>query len=215
MVSQTLRSGWLIATLAFFLVVTSFTQTAPRAIVSWDPIPDPRAVKYRIQTTVGTLPFATALDCTLPPCTVTGIEGTITYKIRVAGLEADGTQGEYSTEIPFLFAAIQPLSPTSLSVSNATSTQPGKLAKKLSWTAVTKYRPGPLFPAGVKVTYRVYQGETAPTVLVTETSTNTFTVQGLAKHKSFQFWVTCVIDTIGYPTILVESFTSPAVRVNT
>lgn len=221
MFSQTLRSGWLAAILTFFVCLEALAQTEPRAIVTFDPIPDARAVKYRVQTAIGSLPFATAVECAAIPvttdgrigCTVPAIAGTSTYKVRVAGLDAGGTEGEYSSEVTFLFASIQPLSPTSLSQASATSTTPGKLARKLSWPVVTKFRTGPAFPAGAVVEYRVYQGGTGQTPasnsnLVAISSTNSVTIQGLSKDMSYQFWVTCVVNGI-------ESYTSPAVRVNT
>jgi len=166
---------------------------------------------YVIEMAAGAAAFTKALDCPLGTesgCMVSGIDGAITYKIRVAGVDKAGVTGEFSEPITFLFASIQPLSPTLLTQTAATSSQPGKLAKRLSWTAVKGYRTGPLFPAGTVIDYRVYQAMTEPAVEIATTQTNFFTVQGLQKNKTYQFYVTCVVNGI-------ESYTSPAVRVNT
>jgi len=197
-------SGWL-SILAIFFTVSVLGQTTPRIIVSWDAVT--AAAKYQVETTVGTLPFIKAAECPASPCTVTGIEGTTTYQVRVAGVESNGKIGNYSTPLPFMFAAIQPFAPTSLTQSSASSTQPGKIAKKLSWTAVTQFRTGP-FPPGTIVTYKIYQADTSPSVLIATSNTNSFTIQALTKNKTFQFYVTCVVNGI-------ESFASPAVRVVT
>lgn len=206
---STLRSGC-VAILTFLFAASYLAQTDPRMIVSWDPIQPPAGqtvARYIIETTVGTLPYTKAADCPAIPCTVEGIEGTSTYKIRVAGVEPNGTVGEYSDPITFLFASIQPLSPTSLSHAAATSTQPGKLARKLTWTAVKGFRTR-TFPAGTVVSYRVYQAGTSGSSFMGTTQTPTFTAQGLSKHKTYHFYVTAVVNGI-------ESFSSPAVRVNT
>jgi len=197
-------------TLIMFLAELYFGQTDPRMIVYWNPITPPAGqsvAKYIVETTVGSLPFLKAADCTAIPCTITGIEGTTTYKVRVAGVEPTGIVGAYSDQITFMFASIQPFAPTSLTQASATSTQPGKIAKTLSWTAVKGFRTR-TFPAGTVVTYRIYQAGTSPAVLIATANSNSFTVQGLAKHKSFQFYVTAVVDG-------VESFATPAIRINT
>jgi len=198
------------AALILILCASALAQTEPYLNVAWDLIPATEgvAVNYRVQTTVGSLPFITAAECVLPPCLVTGIEASTTYKIRVAGIEANGTEGDYSDPISFKFSSIQPISPTSLSVSSATSSQPGKITKQLSWSATTKFRTGALFPAGSVVEYRVYQAAgNGLTLVVFNSLANSMTVD-LDKNRSYQFWVTCIVDG-------VESFTSPAVRITT
>jgi len=200
------RAAAIACSLALCGVLKIMGQTDPRMIVSWNVVAG--AAKYQVETTVGTLPFIKAAECPASPCTITGIEGTTTYQVRVAGVDAGGKLGAYSTPLAFMFASVQPFAPTSLSQTSATSTQPGKLAKKLSWTAVTKYRTGPAFPAGTIIEYRIYQAVTGPAVIIATSATNSYTVQGLAKNKTFQFYVTCVVNG-------VESFATPAVRVNT
>jgi hypothetical protein len=191
----------------------AMAQTEAHFNLSWDLVEG--AVKYRIQTTVGSLPWATALECEAPPCKITGIEETLTYKVRVAGIDSEGVEGEYADLPTFRFADVQPLSPTSLT-STAITSEPLRKGIRLSWPAVTKFRTGGLlanqnifFPplAAPVVEYRVYQVGTGPWANFTTTQSTSIELQ-LPRSKSFHFYVTCFFYGI-------ESYSSPSVRVNT
>lgn len=207
MVIKPVRSGWLIAVLTLFSCIALLGQTDPYFNLTWDILPNTGVKFYRIQTAVGSLPFATVLECPAPPCKISGINPTTLYKIQVAGVSDSNVEGYYSVPITFIFAGAQPVSPSSLSQLPIASTDLNKIANKLSWPAVKTYRSGVAFPASTAVAYQVYQAGTGQCVLVANTTVPTYTVQ-LPKNKSFMFYVTCVADG-------VESFSSPPVRVNT
>jgi hypothetical protein len=229
-IRQTFRENWdtafivvavgLILGWALFIFCLSplLAQTDPRMLVTCSPITDPRLANYRIETTVGVLPFAVARECSRAEmasgCPITGIEGSITYKVRVAGIDTSRQVGLFSDPVSFNFNQVQPTSPTNLAQSSASSTTPGRVARRFTWSAVKYMRNGSAIATGLTVSYRLYMATSDPSTtgvigsVVATVTTTDYTYQGMQKNRSFYFWVTCIAGGI-------ESFGSPAVRVQT
>lgn len=195
--------GW-----ALFVTLVSplLGQTAPRAIVTWDAVNDPRLAFYNVKR--GTSPTSVSF---LTQSTDTSqldqsIEPTTRYYFAVAGVDAQNQEGFTSTIVPFRFSDIQPASPA-----NVTCTQTrvrNTVTLNCSWGLVTKTRSLLLLPAGAVVTYRGFMTNTGTIQQFSILQGRSITISGVPRHRTFYFYVTAVWNGI-------ESLGSPAVRIQT
>lgn len=194
-----------ISVLCLGLVVALRGQTEPRAIVSWNPIPDPSTLGYKVHR--GTIPTVLSEVATvaLTAWQDDSIEPTIKYYYAVRGYNSQ--PGTLSAPVQFRFSDVQPASPAGLTAVKV-GFSAGRVTVKADWQAVTKTRSLLVLPVGSTVTYNVFISNTGTIQKFTVLQGTSFTVSDLRKNKTVYFYVTSVLNG-------VESLGSPAVRVQT
>lgn len=194
--------------LTFFITLRLSAQTAPRALVVWDKIPEPYIVEgYRVKrgTAADNLSVIEAhVDPSANAWTDTTVEPTTRYFYAVQGFNSTVGDGTLSEVIPFRFSDIQPASPTNVSVAKSTSA--GRTTLAVSWSPVVKARSG-LAIAGGDMTYNVFITNSG-TIARYPITTNSLTVSGFKKNLTLYVYAFAVWNGI-------ESLGSPAVRVQT
>jgi len=202
----------IILKLLFFLLFLApllAAQTAPRAIVTWEHIPDDRVAGYKVKR--GTSPTAITAATAVPDVSVwqdDTIEPTLKYWYAVSGVDTDGLEGEtgIADNNPFRFSDIQPASPANLVCSK---TKTGSTARlQCYWSQVTKTRSLLLLPTGASVTYRVFLSSTGTVKTFPISSATSIVISDVTRHQTFYVFVLAVWNGI-------ESLGSPAVRIQT
>ena len=190
-------------------------QTAPSSLILWNEVPG--AVSYRVERTVPGVAFGPAGETTDLWMRDTLPSATITYLYRVAARDTKGNLGDWSTQVSYKFSNVQPAAPSSLSVANASSQVNGRVARRLSWSTVTKADSGVALPSSPAMRYKLYRYTSDPSTgasgqLITTTTFTNYTDDGLQKNKSFYWVVTAEFDWVDR---YIESFGSPSVRSRT
>jgi len=193
-----------------FLAPLLAAQTAPRAIITWEHIPDGRVAGYKVKR--GTSPTAITAATAVPDVSLwqdATIEPTLKYWYAVSGIDTDGLEGEtgIADNNPFRFSDIQPASPANLVCSKTKTGSTVRL--QCYWSQVTKTRSLLLLPTGASVSYRVFLSSTGGTVKTFPVLSGTsISISDVKRHQTFYVFVLAVWNGI-------ESLGSPAVRIQT
>lgn len=199
----------------FLVWLTLLAQTTPSSLIMWHEVAG--AVAYRVERTVPGVAFGGIGETTDLWLRDTLPSATTLYIYRVAARDVEGKLGEWSSQVSYKFSDVQPATPTGLSVSNASSSNPGRVSRRLSWNPVTRAESGAVLPSSPAVRYKVYRYAADPSTnaygqLVTTTTFTNFTDDGLQKNKTFYWAVTAEFD---YTDRYIESYGSSAVRSRT
>ena len=218
---QTIRENWDAAfivvvmglILAWALFISVFApiilgQTAPRAIVKWNAIPDARTAGYNVKravTATGT-PESVSVG-NVVAWVDENIEPTTRYWFSVAGFDAAGLEGVTgnASNNPFRFSDIQPASATSVVCSQ--QRDKNKVTLNCSWAIVTKTRSLIPISPPTGITYRCFLSNTGSVQTLTSLGSS-IQIGGVPRHQTFYFYVTALWNGI-------ESLGSPATRIQT